>query len=144
MILGIIRMIEKENFDFIVTPTSDRYFLSLNYNKHCVKENQRYFLYFMELGSDEIDLNRGRFENFDKHINDNHFSFCFSILEKKCQAAMKESVEWINKHFSGKWNVKANFNSMTLIMRIDFYFNDSAIVAMFKLCNHDELYRYHH
>lgn len=139
-------MIEKENFDFIVTPISDSYFLGFYYKTNPLidYEDQRCFSYFMKLESNEMELNNGRFKNFDKHINDNNFSFFFSILEKPCHAVMMESVEWLNKHFSGKWNVKAHYNPIAFIMKIDFYFNESVVVPMFKLCNYNELYRYHH
>lgn len=101
------------------------YVLQAEYFGIVMFENFKKIFILSKLDVQEIDLNAGRFINFNPLYFDNGVELNTNICE-----LFDEYVSWINANTNCKWNIEINyFNKISTI----FYFDDKRISTLFKL-----------
>lgn len=101
------------------------YVLQAEYCGIVMFENFKKIFILSKLDVQEIDLNAGRFINFNPLYFDNGVELNTNICE-----LFDEYVSWINANTNCKWNIEINyFNKISTI----FYFDDKNSSALFKL-----------
>lgn len=114
------------DFEYQLVPFGDKFDVHVHYEMAGFIAS---LFFLMRINNDEENLDRGRFINFDKDMNANNFSVSLNN-SKNPHIVMSKSIEWINTHYSGKWNFRSKFDASSSIVTIDFYFEDSDIIPL--------------